>query len=57
MPIYVYECRVGHQTEVICSIADRDKPVTCRQCGKKKTQRVATPVAGIVRNPAVPRRK
>jgi putative FmdB family regulatory protein len=57
MPFYVYECKAGHQTEGLCSIEDRDKPVPCSTCGKKKTKRIATPVAGIVRNPAVPRSK
>jgi putative FmdB family regulatory protein len=56
MPVYVYTCKAGHTTEVICCIADRDKKVSCATC-QKRAKRTTTPVAGIVRNPAVPRSK
>ena len=59
MPTYVWECPVCKiPMEVVCPMEERNRPMFCT--GPHKAQylctRVVTPVAGIVRNPAVPRR-
>jgi len=35
MPIYVYRCLEGHQTDEVRAIANRDRSTTCPTCGKK----------------------
>lgn len=37
MPIYLYECPRGHQTEELRKVDGRHDPVSCPQCGKAST--------------------
>jgi putative FmdB family regulatory protein len=56
MPIYSYRCAdCGLVREEIRCIKDRDRKITCEKCGTP-ARREITPVTGIVKNPAVPRR-
>lgn len=32
MPIYLYECKQGHEFDEICSIASREEDKTCPTC-------------------------
>lgn len=34
MPLYVYRCRHGHETEARRPIAERRMPVECETCGE-----------------------
>jgi putative FmdB family regulatory protein len=54
MPLFEYRCTVCLKTatEIRC-IAERDKAPTC--CGVPM-QREITPVHGVVKNPAVPKK-
>jgi hypothetical protein len=56
VPFYVYECPAGHKTEKMRNIARRHERALCDHCTRFAYQ-VLTPVPGIVKNPAVPRRK
>ena len=40
MPLYDWACRNGHKFEVKASIAERDEPVDCPECGDEDTRRV-----------------
>lgn len=62
MPLYVYRCPVcGHREEALVAIAGRDREgpacVHARPLGHVIMIREQTPVAGIVNNPAVPRKR
>lgn len=40
MPFYEYSCtKCGVKFDLMRSIADRDKPADCPECGAKKTRR------------------
>lgn len=54
MPIYSYRCDCGQVREEIRCIKDRDKKLFC-DCGTPM-RREQTPVTGIVKNPAVPKK-
>lgn len=55
MRFYQYACRGGHTQEEFRATEDRNYPVKCKQCKRQMTLQI-TPVAGIVRAPAVPRK-
>lgn len=55
MPLYEYVCTQGHTHTLMRSIADRREPLICAACNKPMTLAIS-PVAGTVRNPAVPKR-
>lgn len=68
MPLYQFECPAcGHRETVLLSMGDRDNIRIVPRCmtghpthpfrSRVVMVRVQTPVAGIVRNPAVPRRR
>ena len=53
MPIYVYRCAKGHETEEIVSVADADKPMPCVKCNDEngevvEMKRVPTSFSGRV---------
>lgn len=56
MPLYTYECAPCKATDMEMRLVDErhDTPI-CFRC-KRAMKLVVTPVAGIVKNPAVPRR-
>jgi putative FmdB family regulatory protein len=55
-PIYQYKCvDCGAVREEIRCVADRDRKINCLVCGTP-ARREQTPVTGVVKNPAVPRR-
>lgn len=49
MPIFEYRCDTcGHEFEELESVADRDKPRKCPECGKKGVERVISVFAAKV---------
>lgn len=55
MPFYQYECaKCEHRRGDVRTVAERHDGPTCDVC-KAQMKLVVTPVAGIVKNPAVPR--
>lgn len=56
-PLYQYKCpNCGRQQEDIRCVADRQDAPQCHRC-KQQTILLISPVAGVVKNPAVPRSK
>jgi len=43
MPLYVYECFKGHETEVVCMIDARPPAVPCFECGQRADRRICAP--------------
>ena len=55
MPVYEYRCpKCKAQFDDVRSVAEREYTPACYRCGAK-TELVVSAVAGIVKNPAVPR--
>lgn len=55
MPLYAYECaQCAKSRSDMRTIENRNNGPTCDRCRRKMTL-VISPVAGIVKNPAVPR--
>lgn len=56
MPLYAYECRdCKVQRTDMRTVVERNDGPWCDRC-KRKMNLIISPVAGIVKNPAVPRR-
>lgn len=56
MPIYLFLCtKCGNDEERILCVAERDKDQVCTKCDYSML-RLQTPVRGIVKNPAVPKK-
>lgn len=56
MPLYAYKCpRCEAQCSELRAVKDRADGPLCYRCGQWKMDPIITPVAGIVRNPAVPK--
>lgn len=56
MPLYEYECpKCKAQTQEMRCIVDRDNGPPCYRCSNNRMDLVVSPVAGVVKNPAVPR--
>lgn len=56
MPLYVYKCDVCKaEAQDVRTIAERHDGPRCHRCGAVMVLQVS-PVAGIVKNPAVPRK-
>lgn len=55
MPLYEYECvTCDTRREDMRTVAERGLGPTCDRC-RKPMSLVVSPVAGVVKNPAVPR--
>jgi len=49
MPIFEYRCgKCGHEFEELESVADRDRPRNCPECGSKRVARVISVFAAKV---------
>ena len=58
MPLYTYQCpNCGAQRNEMRTVEDRNNGSRCYRSCKAKMVLVITPVAGIVKNPAVPKGK
>lgn len=57
MPLYSYECPPCNMTRYeMARIEDRHNGPKCYRCAREM-KLILSPVAGVVRNPAVPRGK
>jgi putative FmdB family regulatory protein len=54
MPLYEYQCARGHITESLQLLTEKAAHVKCPQC-PRRAYPIVSAVAGIVKNPAVPR--
>jgi putative FmdB family regulatory protein len=54
MPLYEYQCKAGHRTELRLLFEDKPAHTRCQTCGKQ-ARPILSATPGIVRNPAVPR--
>lgn len=53
MPLYEYKCPVGHRTNILRKMEDRDLPTSC-DCGMLATLAVSHPARGIVTGSETP---
>lgn len=57
MPTYSYQCKAGHVTERVFAMKYKPDQVPCDTCYRHAQPVILKAPAGIVRNPAVPRRR
>ena len=49
MPLYEFECKAGHRTDIFMSVSGAKRTVRCEQCGKR-ARRVMSRVSIIEAN-------
>lgn len=58
MPLYHYQCpRCRAETSDLRKMDERDDGPICYRCAQAQMNLILCPVAGIVKNPAVPKQE